>query len=259
MMFSKEETEPTHSHWMEYLLKIVPVICNMMFVVGCYCFYSASNSVYGFGDWFFIAACLIDTVLAIYDFIEALHEKSITAALSGTSQGRDEVLETGFFVLGNICFASGCVFFLPSVKDMAGFSSTSNAIGAWLCIAGSFALVYGTFYSATCFENEPGDSALDDAVHTRCRQLSKLSINLTLVGVVFFTVGSFMYRPVFGGLCPPRSSNAICEAVSTYGTTCYLYGSYLFVAASVLGLITTIIKANNEAAEKPTEKTKLMA
>jgi hypothetical protein len=230
-----------------------------MFVIGCYCFYSASNSVYGFGDWFFISACLIDTVLAIMDFLEALHEKSITAALGGTVQGRDEVLETGFFVLANLLFASGCVFFLPSVKDIAGFSYESNALGAWLCIGGSFALVYGTFYSATCFENEPaGHSGLEDAVHARCRQLTKLSINCTLIGVVLFTVGSFMYRPVFGGLCPPRSTEAVCEAVSTYGTTCYLYGSYLFVAASVLGLLTTIYKANNEPATKPTEKTKLM-
>lgn len=231
---------------------------NCCFVVGCYCFYSSNNTVYAFGDWLFIGACCVDTVMAINDFIEALHHKSIKAALGDNPKSRDEVFETGFFVLANVLFACGCVFFLPSVKDMAGFSYTSGSLGAWLCIAGSFALVYGCFYTAICFEGEPGESKLDDATHARCRQLTKLSVNATLVGTVLFTVGSFMYRPIFGGLCPPRSTDSVCEAVSTYGTTCYLYGSYLFLVASILSLITTIIKANSESGEKPTEKTKLM-
>jgi len=226
---------------------------NIFFIIGCYCFESSSNSVYAFGDWLFIIACIVNTVFAISDFLEALHNKSIT-----NSTGRDGVLETVFFVLANGLFAVGCVFFLPGVKYMGSFYYTASAIGAWCCILGSFGLVYGTFYTAVCFEYEPGDSKLDPETHERCRQLTKLGINATLVGTVLFTVGSFMYRPIFGGLCPPRSTSAVCEAVSDYGTKCYLYGSYLFLVASILGMTKTIITHRASQVEKPTETTKLM-
>lgn len=252
VMFSSKAS-PAHGHWIEYFVDSVTILMNIFFIIGCYCFESSSNSVYAFGDWLFITACIVNAVIAINDFIEALHKKNIM-----NSTGRDEILETGFFVLANVLFAVGCVFFLPGVKYLGKFYYTASAIGAWLCILGSFGLLYGTFYTAIYFEHEPDDSQLDPETRERCRQLTKMNINATLIGSALFLVGSFMYRPIFGGLCPPRSTASVCEAVSSYGTKCYLYGCYLFFVASIFALMTTYLKHTNSQAKNPTETTKLM-
>jgi hypothetical protein len=253
MMLNSEE-EAAHGHWMEYSHNVIEILANIAFVIGCYCFFSSNNSVYGFGDWAFIIACTVNTIVVLSEFIEAMHNKSVMKP-----KDRDEIMEHLCFLCANALFAIGCVFFLPSVKYLTSFYYTASAIGAWCCILASFGLVYGTFYNAICFEGDLVDSTLDPRTHEYCRKLTKISISLTLIGSMLFVVGSFMYRPIFGGLCPPHSTNAVCEAVSTYGTKCYLFGSYIFLAASIVGILTTDAKVRGSNGGMPTEKTKLIS
>lgn len=147
------------------------------------------------------------------------------------------------FLFSHVIFTVGCVFFLPSVAKKFG---RSDSLGAWLCIIGSFGLCFAVFYTALTFSTDPAVlkmlTNLDPSVAVKCRQLTKVQMFLSLVGAMFFTVGSFMYRPVFGGKCPQGSKNAVCMAVQDYGNVCYLMGSYVFLMGSLLGLYITYLK-----------------
>jgi hypothetical protein len=252
-----KEKAPKRGHWLEYLLDIMSIITSILFVIGCYCFQSSNDEVYAFGDWLFIVACVINTAMACHDLLESLHHNSLMT-LVHHPKGRDEVLESLCFTVSSVFFTVGCVCFLPSM----GESFLVTAIGAWCCILGSFGLVYGVFYTAMGFQAQPGhehpESNLEHETAERLRQITKVRVSLGLVGTVLFCVGSFMYRPVFGGICPPRSSNAVCEAVAVFGTRCYLYGSYFFLVASTLTLVTTTLKSGANANGEPTETSKLV-
>merc|ERR1712150_230031 len=99
---------------------------------------------------------------------------------------------------------------------------------------------------------------LEQSIVRRCRQMVKVSILLLFIGTMFFTVGSFMYRPIFGGKCVQGSTNVVCESVSAYGTKCYLYGSYAFLVSSCISFAICVMKAAGERAKEPTEKSKLV-
>jgi hypothetical protein len=249
MMVSSDEA-PKHGHWMEYFQEVSAIACNIMFVFGSYDMMSSNDTVYATGDWLFILACVVNTLWSTVEVAEKLHHANLLQP-----KERDEVLEAAWFFVANLLFTVGCVFFLPSMEARFTFSAGA---GAWLCIVGSFGLTFGVFYSALGFESHPGQTELEQIIERRCRKMVKVSILLLLVGTAFFTVGSFMYRPIFGGKCEQGSTDDVCEAVSAYGTKCYLYGSYAFLVSSCLNLAVCVMKANGERTKGPTENSKLM-
>merc|ERR1719253_1884569 len=93
---------------------------------------------------------------------------------------RDEVLEAIAFLISDLFFLVGCILFLPSIPS----SYAVSAAGAWCCIIGSFGLVLGVFYTATCFEADHGGAKLDETTADRCRKLTKLNMLLTHSGTV---------------------------------------------------------------------------
>jgi len=250
-MMVSSETEPRHGHFLEYFQDVSAIVCNILFVIGSYDMMSSNQTVYATGDWLFIIACVVNTLWSGVEVVEKLHHANLMKP-----KERDEVLEGVVFLVANVLFTVGCMFFLPSFE--AAFSFSGSA-AAWLCIVGSFGLVIGVFFSALCFEAHPGQTELEVNVARRCRQMMKVSILCLHVGTMFFTVGSFMYRPIFGGKCVQGSTDAVCEAVSSYGTKCYLYGSYAFLLNSCLNFAICVLKANGQRTNEPTEKSKLMA
>jgi len=246
MMVDPTAEAPKHGHWLEYMISVVDILACCLFVMGSYCFESSSDAVYAFGDWGYIVACLANIAVSGHDLCEKFHHANLMKP-----KDRDEISEAAFFLVSALAFTAGCVFFLPSVSDKLG--TTASAAGAWLCITGSFGLVFAVFFNALCFEAQAWKSKLAPGTAKWVRQLTKINICCLLFGSMFFCVGSFMYRPVFGGTCQRGTTDAVCEAVSAYGTKCYLYGSYAFLIGAFTGLINCHLKATGEIGSDETK------
>merc|ERR1719321_1728690 len=121
MLLRSADKKPKHGYWLEYLLDGIAIINGICFVIGCYCFRSSDDSVYAFGDWLFIAACAVNTVISCHELLEKIMHKSVMK-----EKERDEVLEALCFLLANLLFTVGCVFFLP----FFGSSFAASAAGA---------------------------------------------------------------------------------------------------------------------------------
>mmetsp|Transcript_130764 Transcript_130764/g.231094 ORF Transcript_130764/g.231094 Transcript_130764/m.231094 type:complete len:284 (-) Transcript_130764:70-921(-) len=241
-----KDAEPQHGHFMEYVIEVLSILTSLMFIVGCYCFESEDTHVYESGCWIFLVACVTGCVTGVFEVTEKLHHSNLDK-----EHERDEVLESVMFLISHLLFTWGCVYFLPEVTQRF---QRSDSWGAWLCIIGSFGLCFAVFYTTLTFSSDPAVremlSKLEPSASTKVRQLKKIHMCCLLVGAIFFTVGSFMYRPVFGGECPPHSTNAICMAVADYGTKCYLWGSYVFLVGSLISTYVTYLKATYQKKEK---------
>jgi len=252
-----KDAEPQHGHCLEYLIEVLGIVISIMYIVGCYFFESEDPLVYEIGDWLFLVACVISCVIGVFEIMEKLHhanyadEVLMTQIKSLHHDERDEVLESVMFLISHLLFTWGCVYFLPEVTQRF---QRSDSWGAWLCIIGSFGLCFAVFYTTLTFSSDPAVremlSKLEPSASTKVRQLKKIHMCCLLVGAIFFTAGSFMYRPVFGGECPPHSTNAICMAVADYGTKCYLWGSYVFLVGSLISTYVAYLKASNQKKEK---------
>jgi len=238
----KPEAEPQHGHWTEYLIEILGIVTSLMYIVGCYCFESTDRVIFEFGDLLFLVACAISCVIGVFEVAENLHHKNLMK-----SEERDEVVESAMFLISHLLFTWGCFYFLPEVE---GRMSTAGAWGAWLCIVGSFALCFAVYYTALTFSSDETVIKmlhdLEPSAALQVRQCKKIQMSLLLVGAILFTVGSFMYRPVFAGECQQGSTNATCMAVQEYGTTCYLWGSYIFLVASLIGTYVAYLKHSSQ-------------
>mmetsp|Transcript_125992 Transcript_125992/g.228662 ORF Transcript_125992/g.228662 Transcript_125992/m.228662 type:complete len:284 (+) Transcript_125992:90-941(+) len=241
-----KDAEPQHGHFMEYVIEVLSILTSLMFIVGCYCFESEDTHVYESGCWIFLVACVTGCVTGVFEVTEKLHHSNLDK-----EHERDEVLESVMFLISHLLFTWGCVYFLPEVTQRF---QRSDSWGAWLCITGSFGLCFAVFYTTLTFSSDPAVQKmlnnLEPSASTKVRQLKKIHMCCLLVGAIFFTAGSFMYRPVFGGECPPHSTNAICMAVADYGTKCYLWGSYVFLVGSLISTYVTYLKATYQKKEK---------
>mmetsp|Transcript_43814 Transcript_43814/g.81833 ORF Transcript_43814/g.81833 Transcript_43814/m.81833 type:complete len:284 (+) Transcript_43814:124-975(+) len=241
-----KDAEPQHGHFMEYVIEVLSILTSLMFIVGCYCFESEDTHVYESGCWIFLVACVTGCVTGVFEVTEKLHHSNLDK-----EHERDEVLESVMFLISHLLFTWGCVYFLPEVTQRF---QRSDSWGAWLCIIGSFGLCFAVFYTTLTFSSDPAVQKmlnnLEPSASTKVRQLKKIHMCCLLVGAIFFTAGSFMYRPVFGGECPPHSTNAICMAVADYGTKCYLWGSYVFLVGSLISTYVTYLKATYQKKEK---------
>jgi len=242
----KKDAEPQHGHCTEYLIEVFGILNSLMYIVGCYCFESEDEQIYAFGDWLFIVACSISCVIGVFEVMEKLHHSNLAK-----HDERDEVVESSMFLIAHILFTWGCFYFLPQVTKRF---QRSDSWGAWLCILGSFGLCFAVFYTSLTFSTDPAVLKmlhnLEPSASRMARQLKKIQMSLLLVGAIFFTVGSFMYRPLFGGKCPQGSTNAICMAVQDYGTKCYLWGSYVFLVASLVSAYSAYVKHTNQRQEE---------
>mmetsp|Transcript_105040 Transcript_105040/g.191857 ORF Transcript_105040/g.191857 Transcript_105040/m.191857 type:complete len:284 (+) Transcript_105040:91-942(+) len=241
-----KDAEPQHGHFMEYVIEVLSILTSLMFIVGCYCFESEDTHVYESGCWIFLVACVTGCVTGVFEVTEKLHHSNLDK-----EHERDEVLESVMFLISHLLFTWGCVYFLPEVTQRF---QRSDSWGAWLCITGSFGLCFAVFYTTLTFSSDPAVQKmlnnLEPSASTKVRQLKKIHMCCLLVGAIFFTAGSFMYRPVFGGECPPHSTNAICVAVADYGTKCYLWGNYVFLVGSLISTYVTYLKATYQKKEK---------
>mmetsp|Transcript_105041 Transcript_105041/g.191858 ORF Transcript_105041/g.191858 Transcript_105041/m.191858 type:complete len:284 (+) Transcript_105041:91-942(+) len=241
-----KDAEPQHGHFMEYVIEVLSILTSLMFIVGCYCFESEDTHVYESGCWIFLVACVTGCVTGVFEVTEKLHHSNLDK-----EHERDEVLESVMFLISHTLFTWGTLYFLPEV---IGRFQSSASWGSWLCIIGSFGLCFAVFYTTLTFSSDPAVremlSKLEPSASTKVRQLKKIHMCCLLVGAIFFTAGSFMYRPVFGGECPPHSTNAICVAVADYGTKCYLWGNYVFLVGSLISTYVTYLKATYQKKEK---------
>jgi len=244
---------------MELFIDIAAILCNIGFVVGSYCFASPSNTVYAFGDWLFISGSVFHVAHSLHDLVEQVRALKLKHPVKDHS--RDEVMETTNFLISGSCFLVGCVFFLPGLENNPAGNYMAAGVGAWLCIAGSLGVVFATFYSAIGFTDDKCEPCIDPDWEPMCRKLTRQAMFLCLIGGLCFTIGSFMYRPVFGGQCTPRSTDLTCIAVKRYGTFMYLAGSYCFLFQSIILLVCNQIKHRCQMQDKETlvETTKLNA
>mmetsp|Transcript_156218 Transcript_156218/g.271806 ORF Transcript_156218/g.271806 Transcript_156218/m.271806 type:complete len:290 (-) Transcript_156218:152-1021(-) len=248
-----KDAEPQHGHCIEYLMEVLGILISIMYIVGCYFFESEDPLVYEIGDWLFLVACVISCVIGVFEIMEKLQHSSyadevlMTQVKSLHHDERDEVLESVMFLISHFLFTWGCVYFLPEVTQRF---QRSDSWGAWLCITGSFGLCFAVFYTTLTFSSDPAVLKmlhnLEPSASRMARQLKKIQMSLLLVGAILFTVGSFMYRPVFAGECQQGSTNATCMAVQEYGTTCYLWGSYIFLVASLIGTYVAYLKHSSQ-------------
>mmetsp|Transcript_36564 Transcript_36564/g.68414 ORF Transcript_36564/g.68414 Transcript_36564/m.68414 type:complete len:287 (-) Transcript_36564:70-930(-) len=244
-----KDAEPQHGHFMEYVIEVLSILTSLMFIVGCYCFESEDTHVYESGCWIFLVACVTGCVTGVFEVTEKLHHSNLDK-----EHERDEVLESVMFLISHLLFTWGCVYFLPEVTQRF---QRSDSWGAWLCIIGSFGLCFAVYYTALTFSSDPAVLKmlhnLEPSASEKVRQLMKIQMSLLLVGAIFFTVGSFMYRPAFGGQCPPHraaSTNSVCIAIGDYGTKCYLYGSYVFLVASLISAYVAYLKHTDQMQEE---------
>mmetsp|Transcript_36563 Transcript_36563/g.68413 ORF Transcript_36563/g.68413 Transcript_36563/m.68413 type:complete len:284 (-) Transcript_36563:13-864(-) len=241
-----KDAEPQHGHFMEYVIEVLSILTSLMFIVGCYCFESEDTHVYESGCWIFLVACVTGCVTGVFEVTEKLHHSNLDK-----EHERDEVLESVMFLISHTLFTWGTLYFLPEV---IGRFQSSASWGSWLCIIGSFGLCFAVYYTALTFSSDPAVLKmlhnLEPSASRMARQLKKIQMSLLLVGAIFFTVGSFMYRPLFGGKCPQGSTNAICMAVADYGTKCYLWGSYVFLVASLVSAYSAYVKHTNQRQEE---------
>mmetsp|Transcript_141930 Transcript_141930/g.245776 ORF Transcript_141930/g.245776 Transcript_141930/m.245776 type:complete len:279 (+) Transcript_141930:84-920(+) len=237
-----KDAEPQHGHCIEYLMEVLGILISIMYIVGCYCFESEDTHVYESGCWIFLVACVTGCVTGVFEVTEKLHHSNLDK-----EHERDEVLESVMFLISHFLFTWGCVYFLPEVTQRF---QRSDSWGAWLCITGSFGLCFAVFYTTLTFSSDPAVLKmlhnLEPSASEKVRQLMKIQMSLLLVGAILFTVGSFMYRPVFAGECQQGSTNATCMAVQEYGTTCYLWGSYIFLVASLIGTYVAYLKHSSQ-------------
>jgi len=220
----------------DYIIDLVGLLCNLAFVVGSVCFASSSNFVVSVGDWCYIGACLINTYLAgrsCFKFVVELADDDPNNDPEDT-----EFNEETMFLLSSAVFTFGCVCFMPGLPPAAA-AIFNDGLGAWLCIAGSFMLVAAAYWNALGLANH---KVAQSAAAKLTYKLNKLILACTLCGAVLFTVGSFMYRPSFGGQCPRHSTNTICISISSYGTFLYLAGSVVFTVASLFSFPVTVLK-----------------
>jgi len=243
-----------HGHAMEYTLDILGILCAAAYIVGCYCFYSPIAEVYSVGDWCFIVASVINSGISVHTLVEQLHAMELEYPLRCSK--RDELTETVLFLLANSCFAIGCIFFMPGLTGTAAGFLDVHAIGSWFCIVGSFGIVFAVFYNALGFHADECDHGIDEDVAHLCVNITRYSMYVLLLGGVLFVVGSFMYRPVFGGACPRGSTKASCLVVSWYGTTMFLWGSCCLLLNGVMVMTVGVMK--HTAEDKDPERATLI-
>jgi len=238
----------------EYTICFIAFLCNVLFIAGSICFASSSDTVLAVGDWMYIVACIVNTYLSGKSYFE----HAIEQAFKDNEEDDNEVNEEAMFFLSSIVFTVGCFCFMPGLPPTVA-NTFNQGLGAWFCIFGSFMLVFSCYYHALGMSEE---SVHESKQAKMTFKLSKLILALNLFGSVLFTVGSFMYRPSFGGQCPKGSSNAICISISSYGTSLYLTGSIIFTLASVFQFPIAIMKYHKmdvdaELAKQATESTPL--
>mmetsp|Transcript_40655 Transcript_40655/g.73228 ORF Transcript_40655/g.73228 Transcript_40655/m.73228 type:complete len:288 (+) Transcript_40655:70-933(+) len=238
---------PQHGHVLEWIQEILGLLCNVAFVIGSVCFFSASETVFAVGCWLFIGGSAVSSILTGHQLYEQLHVMNHHTPL--LDKERNEVLETLMFVISSFVFTVGCILFLPS--DAMELFEESTGLGATLSIIGSFLLVAAAHFNALSFSADKTDSQ-KHGVHPRQQGLTKalkqIGLGCTLAGAVLFTCGSFMYRPDFDGICiedgPDKvdSPDKVCAKVADYGTLLYLIGSILFLVQSMMSLSCLYIK-----------------
>lgn len=234
------DAKPSHGHGMEYFIDVLGILSGAAFIVGCYCFQSPVPEVFAIGDWCFIGASLVNIAISSHTLLEQLH--AFKASYPFKDSERDELKETLLFLMSGVLFALGCVFFMPGLTNTAEGDFIASSMGTWLCIVGSFMVVMAVFYNGMGFEADKCEHGINPDVAGLIVRFARIGMFLLLFGGVFFVVGSFMYRPVFGGRCPPESKDATCMVVRSYGTSLYLAGSYCFTAQAILTLIIGIMK-----------------
>lgn len=244
---------------MELFIDIITILCNIGFVIGSYCFNSPSPTVYAFGDYLFIIGSVVNICISVHNLVEQVHALNLKHPVK--DHHRDEIMENVYFLISAVCFLAGCIFFLPGLENNPAGDYMAAGMGAWLCIFGSLGVVFAVFYNAIGFECDKSEPGIDPYWGAVCTRMTRQGMFLLLFGGLFFTVGSFMYRPVFGGQCPPHSTNLACVAVSRYGTFMYLIGSYCFLAQSILILARNTLKNRYELQDEETlgETAKLTA
>jgi len=237
-----EGVKPQEGEMHEYAMNSLACFCNFCFVIGSVCFASSSNTVAATGDWLYILACVINTYLSGRSFIH--HVIELADEDDSNDPDDNEVNEEAMFFLSSAVFTFGCICFMPGLPaPLAAFFN--DGLGAWLCIAGSFMLVAAAYWNGLGLANVKVGKSVASRLTFK---LNKIILACTLAGAVLFTVGSFMYRPSFGGQCPKQSSNTICISISSYGTTLYLAGSIVFLVSSLLLFPITILKFHGGSA-----------
>ncbi|CAK0802734.1 unnamed protein product [Prorocentrum cordatum] len=111
---------------------------------------------------------------------------------------------------------------------------------AWMFIIGSFCFVAAGLYNALNIHHDRSNDGKYFYELTPYN-VSVATLFCGIFGTVLFVVGSFYFRP--GGViqCDDGKIGRWCHCSTFTGAWCFIIGSILFVAQSVLGLLSAVI------------------
>jgi len=230
-IISGAHVDPQHGHIGEWAVELTALICNLAFLIGSVFFLPHFDTgIYSAGCWLFIIGSVLNFGIAGH----TLHENVHTALKHGElrDQERSEILEAAMYVCASLLYAVGCIFFLP------GIDANFPQYGPWICIVGSFNLVFAAYFNQIGMLTDKSDSekvGLYPKHFDTVQLLYKVGLAHTLCGAVLFTCGCFLFLPRL-------SCNATCETSAGVGTVLFISGSIFFVMQSGASILALYLK-----------------
>lgn len=238
LLFPHEYKEE-HDRVYDYFISVVFITLNASFVIGSVFFGSSSDFYLAIADWIFIVGSIVNVIINSWSMYHHLHAHYYSEM---EEEEADMLLEEFWFLISGIIFAVGCIFFMPHL-----FSGTwAKSTGTYLCVLGSLSMCFAVLFAAFGLAAEHHEAKPIAAVAVMYK-LKTIGLFASMMGSVFFTVGSFMYRPAFKE-----------PLVSHYGVVMYVAGSLAFLFQSVLAFVCTIIRAQTTTQSKASERTRLL-
>mmetsp|Transcript_35248 Transcript_35248/g.101231 ORF Transcript_35248/g.101231 Transcript_35248/m.101231 type:complete len:303 (+) Transcript_35248:544-1452(+) len=264
--------------------ELVLVLASVMFVVGSFCFLPGPWEDIRIGDILFIFGSFIYLGKSAISMRELCSDHG-HHVVKAVEHGADFFENVCYFV-ACIVFTAGCVLWWPGIYANKESKLVGQIIASWCFIIGSLGFVVASFCNAVLLSKSKMFALIPGKSGELVYFLAFTSLLCSQLGGVFFTTGSYMYRPGFNNHCErhiragwSRLTDASdkfdnvedviawlhqefnltrkdaeqlipaddwCVDIEAYGTLLYIVGSCLYLIQSVLYYIIAVIKEREE-------------
>lgn len=235
---------PHHGLLCEVLIEGLMLSACLMFVVGSLCFFGGEPfQVLEIGEMLFIVASLIYVGVGCLE----MHELFVA---NGSNVWSDSTFhEQLAYLISASIFTAGTILFWPNIYklwNVPQWEEAGTSLAAWCFVIGSMGFVIASFWNALSL----ADSAEEDAAEggKTWMRLTKMALFFSIMGGVFFVVGSYLYtldaeqgckrqRPsknTSNNINNSITSGTWCVSITDQGTILYFFGSIFYTIQSFL-------------------------
>jgi len=235
---------PSHGIMCEVAIEGVMLCASIMFLVGSCCFFGGEPfQVLQLGEILYMAASFIYVGVGFLEMYELCQFGN-----SGSMLKNSTFHEQMAYVVSAIIFTAGTVLYWPGIY---GTDVATEAIGelaaCWCFVIGSFGFVVAGFWNALSLADEAAGG--DDEGGVIWMRLTRLGLFFSLLGGVFFTIGSYLYTLDTEEGCQEylpesktKQTGKWCVGVTDQGTILYIIGSVCYLAQAIINCVKLCIR-----------------